>query len=129
MAIPGILSSFRPRDFTNTHVAALISNTSSIFNEVLGDRWPSNQSVLLEDVGSYLRQLSHSDETGCFLKFRLHPSDAHREDSLTRAREIAKRWLALFPKGSQVLWNGQERIKEGETVTVVVVTGTHSIGD
>ena len=129
MAIPGILSSFRPRDFTNTHVAALISNTSSIFNEVLGDRWPSNQSVLLEDVGSYLRQLSHSDETGCFLQFRLHPSDAHKEDSLTKAREIAKRWLALFPKGSQVLWDGQERIKEGETVTVVVVTGAHSIGD
>lgn len=128
MAIPGILSSFRPRDFTNTHVAALISNTSSIFNEVLGDRWPSNQSVLLEDVGSYLRQLSHSDETGCFLQFRLHPSDAHREDSLTRAREIAKRWLALFP-GAQVLWDGQEHIKEGKTVTVVVVTGTHSIGD
>ena len=128
MAIPGSLNSFRPRDFTNTHVVRIISNTSTVFNEVLGDRWPSNQSVLLEDVGSYLRQLSHSDETGCFLKFRLHPSDAHREDSLTRAREIAKRWLALFP-GAQVLWDGQERIKEGETVTVVVVTGTHSIGD
>jgi len=129
MAIPGSLNSFRPRDFTNTHVAALISNTSSIFNEVLGAQYPTNQSVLLEDVGSYLRQLSHSDETGCFLQFRLHPSDARKEDSLTRAREIAKRWLALFPKGSQVLWDGQERIKEGETVTVVVVTGAHSIGD
>ena len=129
MAIPGSLNSFRPRDFTNTHVAGIIGNTSAIFNEVLGDRWPSNQSVLLDDVGSYLRQLSHSDETGCFLKFRLHPSDAHREDSLTRAREIAKRWLALFPKGSQVFWDGQEHIKEGKTVTVVVVTGAHSIGD
>ena len=129
MAIPGSLNSFRPRDFTNTHVAGIIGNTSAIFNEVLGDRWPSNQSVLLDDVGSYLRQLSHSDEGGYFLRFRLHPLDAHREDSLTRAREIAKRWLALFPKGSQVLWDGQERIKEGGTVTVVVVTGTHSIGD
>jgi hypothetical protein len=129
MAIPGSLNSFRPRDFTNTHVAALISNTSAIFNDVLGDRWPSNQSVLLEDVGSYLRQLSHSDEGGYFLRFRLHPSDAHREDGLTRAREIAKRWLALFPKGSQVFWDGQDNIKEGGTVTVVVVTGAHSIGD
>ena len=129
MAIPGSLNSFRPRDFTNTHVAALISNTSSIFNEVLGDRWPSNQSVLLDDVGSYLRQLSHSDEGGYFLRFRLHPSYTHREDSLTRAREIATRWLALFPKGSQVLWDGQDNIKEGGTVTVVVVTGAHSIGD
>jgi len=129
MAIPGILSSFRARDFTNPYVVGIIGNTSAIFNEVLGDRWPSNQSVLLEDLGSYLRQLSYSDETGCFLQFRLHPSDAHREDSLTRAREIAKRWLALFPRGSQVLWDGQERIKEGKTVTVVVVTSTHSIGD
>ena len=129
MAIPGSLNSFRPRDFTNTHVAGIIGNTSAIFNEVLGAQYPTNQSVLLEDVGSYLRQLSHSDEGGYFLRFRLHPLDAHREDSLTRAREIAKRWLALFPKGSQVLWDGQEHIKEGKTVTVVVVTGTHSIGD
>ena len=127
MAIPGSLNSFRPRDFTNTHVAGIIGNTSAIFNEVLGAQYPTNQSVLLEDVGSYLRQLSHSDETGCFLKFRLHPS--HKEDGLTRAREIAKRWLALFPKGSQVLWDGQDNIKEGGTVTVVVVTGAHSIGD
>ena len=128
MAIPGSLSSFRPRDFTNTYVAGIIGNTSAIFNEVLGAQYPANQSVLLEDVGSYLRQLSHSDEGGYFLRFRLHPLDARKEDNLTRAREIAKRWLALFP-GAQVLWDGQESIKEGGTVTVVVVTGTHSIGD
>ena len=128
MAIPGSLNSFRPRDFTNTHVAGIIGNTSAIFNEVLGAQYPANQSVLLEDVGSYLRQLSHSDEGGYFLRFRLHPLDARKEDNLTRAREIAKRWLALFP-GAQVLWDGQESIKEGGTVTVVVVTGTHSIGD
>ena len=128
MAIPGSLNSFRPRDFTNTHVAGIIGNTSAIFNEVLGDRWPSNQSVLLDDVGSYLRQLSHSDEGGYFLRFRLHPLDARKEDNLTRAREIAKRWLALFP-GAQVLWDGQDNIKEGGTATVVVVTGSHSIGD
>ena len=108
-----------------------MTKVAEIFESVLRNGVALDQSVILEDCGSWLEQLSWTDRSGFYMTIRLHPLDKHREDVQEKGRTIVRRFLELFPDrtANGTSYEGQDGFKDGEKVTVFVHTSTYSIGD
>ena len=87
-------------------------------------------NVILEDVGHWLKQNAWTDDTGFFMKLRLDPSYKHQQRVQESARKVVQGFLDLFPGRKNVYYENREALDGGtETITVVVETGSYSIGD
>ena len=121
---------FTPRELINSYNRQVMTKVAEIFESVLRKGVALDQSVILEDCGSWLEQLSWTDRMGFYMTIRLHPLDKHREDVQEKGRAITAKFLEVF-RGSSLgtFYEGQEGYKDGEKVTVFVHTSTTSIGD
>ena len=123
---------FTPRELINTYNRQVMTKVAEIFESVLRNGYGGrDESVILEDCGSWLEQLSWTDRMGFYMTIRLHPLDKHREDVQEKGRAITAKFLELFPDrtANGTFYEGHEGYKDGEKVTVYVHTSTTSIGD
>ena len=123
---------FTPRELINSYNRQVMTKVAEIFESVLGNRYGTrDESVILEDCGSWLEQLSWTDRGGFYMTIRLHPLDKHRKDVQEKGRAITAKFLELFTgmPANGTFYEGHEGYKDGERVTVYVHTTTTSIGD
>lgn len=122
---------FTPRELINTYNRQVMTKVAEIFESVLRNGVALDQSVILEDCGSWLEQSDWTDRSGFYMTIRLHPLDRHREEVQEKGRTIVRRFLELFPArtANGTSYEGQDGYKDGEKVTVYVHTSTYSIGD
>lgn len=129
----GIFQSFSSEDMLKSHNRDLMAKVAGIWDRCVAPEsdYVGRRAVLLVDVGDWLYQSSWHDETGYFLKFRMAPLDCHRLDTQERARRVLKAFMGLFPGHTASTTYDEEVLSNGGTgtVTVVVKTGRHSIGD
>jgi hypothetical protein len=110
------------------HLLAFASKTASAFR-MNGSKgiYAGIQPVILEDFGTFTRQLSWTDETGYFVTYRLAPLDSGKPIVQQHALESERRWNDLFP-GAKERWREVVDANDPNTrITVFVQTGEHSI--
>ena len=135
--MPAIASyNFTPKDLLSKCNLDVVQRVAEAWDDVFGnDTWGganyrSRESVILEGLGHCHRMNNWSDDTGYFMKIRLHPLDMHREEVQNNARKLTRLFLATFPgTRSKVEYEGHEDFLKGGSVTVYVITGARSIGD
>ena len=129
----GQFSSIKPRDLLKTHNRDLVAKVSALWDRYVAPEkdYMERDNVILEDVGHWLKQSAWTDETGYYIKLRLHPSYNHQAKVQEAARKVVQGFIDLFPGRKEVFKEGHLALEDGttDTVTVVVQTGSHSIGD
>ena len=121
---------FTVREAMNTHLLNFIAKTAEAFkfngNEGL---YSGIQPVILEEAGTYTKQLSWTDETGYYVTFRLAPLDSGKPAVQEHARMSENRWNSMFP-GAKKRWREAEDHTDLNTrVTLFVQTSEYFIGD
>lgn len=129
----GICSGFKAKDLLKQHNRGFMERVSKIWDQDVApeSEYMVRESVILVDVGYWLSQRAYTDETGYFLRFRLHPLDCGRVSVKERGRRVLASFQKLFSNVKGVQIENENALYEGteETVTVVVQTGSFSIGD
>jgi hypothetical protein len=127
---------FTPKDLLSKHNRDVVERVAEAWDDVFGKgthgglNYLSRESIILEGLGHCHRMNSWSDDTGYFMKIRLHPSYMHREETQEKARKLTRQFLASFPgTRNKVEYEGHEEFLKGGSVTVYVITHNHSIGD
>jgi len=138
----GSLQPFTIRDFTHSYSIEMINKINKIWDDHVGTDYLKRDNVILESVGGWLSQESWEDRTGYHIKIRMHPLYAYSAAVQGRARAVIDAFIELFPNCKveftenleildmgDVNWQEKEKLGLTKTVTVVVQTGRHSIGD
>lgn len=128
----GIFYSLSAKDLLKTSNRDLAGKVSAIWDRCVAPEkeFMRRDDVLLEDVGHWLQQSAYTDETGFFIRFRLHPSYCHQERVQEAGRKVYKEFLELFPNRKNTYIENRKALDGGtETITLVVQTDSHSIGD
>lgn len=128
----GIFYSIKPRDLLKTSNRALVERVSALWDRhvALEKDYMERDNVILEDVGHWLKQSAWTDDTGFFLKLRLHPSYKHQDRVQDAGRKVVQGFLDLFPGRKHVYYSNPKALDgTEETLTVVVETDSFSIGD
>ena len=123
---------FSHRDLLNKHNRDVVSRVADIWDTVLGKGSPTQRdSIILEEIGGWVRQESWHDRTGFYLTIRLAPLDKTRPAVQESGRAIMARFIDAFPgrNSNGTFYEGQENYAAGENLTVYVETGMNSIGD
>lgn len=129
----GIFYSIKPRDLLKASNRDLAEKVSALWDRHVAPEkdYMERDNVILEDVGHWLKQSAWTDETGFFMKLRLHPSYKHQDRVQDAGRKVVQGFIDLFPGKKEVFKEGHLALEDGttDTVTIVVQTGSHSIGD
>jgi len=128
----GIFYSIKPRDLLKTSNRTLVERVAALWDRhvAVEQDYMERDNVILEDVGHWLKQNAWTDDTGFFMKLRLDPSYKHQQRVQESARKVVQGFLDLFPGRKNVYYENREALDGGtETITVVVETGSYSIGD
>ena len=128
----GIFRSITPSDLLNSSNRKLIDRVAAIWDRCVAPEadYGTRDNVILVDLGHWLQQGAWADDTGYFLKFRLHPLYKHLPATQRKAAAVLQGFLDLFPQKREVYFDNRHALEGNEdTVTVVVHTASHSIGD
>lgn len=128
----GIFNSLTIRDLLHPSNRDLTEKVAEIWNRhVAPDRdYLNRNNVIIEDLGRWLKQSDWTDETGFFIKFRLHPSFCHLERVQDAGRAVFKAFLELFPNRKNTYVENASALDGGvDTITLVVETASYSVGD
>lgn len=129
----GIFQPVTSSDLLNTRTRRLADKVAAIWDVCVAKEadYMNRRNVLLVETGSWLEQRSYTDATGHYLKFRLNPSFCHLAPVKESGRKVLQAFQDLFPGAKEVKIANEAALYDGseETVTVIVVTYIHSIGD
>ena len=128
----GNFQSLTVRDLLKTSNRNLAGKVSALWDKHVAreEDYMNRDLVILEDLGHWLKQNSWTDDTGFFLKLRLHPLYKHQDHVQGKGRQVVQGFLDLFPGRKNVYYSNPAALDgTEETLTVVVQTDTHSIGD
>ena len=128
----GIFYSIKPRDLLKTSNRTLVERVAALWDRHVAKEadYMQRDNVILEDVGHWLKQSAWTDDTGFFMKLRLNPSYKHQQQVQESGRKVVQGFLDLFPGRKNVYYSNPNALDgTEETLTVVVETSTHSIGD
>lgn len=129
----GHFNSIKPRDLLKTSNRTLVERVSALWDQHVAKEadYMERDNVILEDVGHWLQQSAWTDETGYYIKLRLHPSYNHQAKVQEAGRKVVQGFIDLFPGEKEVFKENHIALEDGttDTVTIVVQTGSHSIGD
>jgi len=138
----GSLQPITVSDLIQPHALDLVEKINKIWDEHVGTDYMHRGNVILESVGGWLSQESWEDRTGYHIQVRLAPLYAHQARLQDKARAAIYAFIELFPGGKveftenleildtgDVFWQDKESLGLTKTITVVVETGRHSIGD
>lgn len=128
----GIFRGIKPSDLLSSHNRKLVDQVAAIWDRCVAPEtnYNTRDNVILVDVGHWLYQNAWTDDTGYFLKFRLHPLYKHLPATQQKAAAVLTGFLELFPAHRGVHFDNRHALEGTEdTVTVVVHTSTTSIGD
>jgi hypothetical protein len=119
-----------------------MNKVAQIWDDCVGTEYLRRDNIVLESVGGWLCQEAWHDRNGFHLKIRMHPLYSHSAVTQERARAVLDAFIRLFPKGTVVFaenteildagdinWREKESSGQNQTITVVVETGSYSIGD
>ena len=129
----GMFQSIKAADLLNSNNRKLAEKVAGLWDRCVApeEQYMERGSVILVDFGHWLNQSAWTDETGFFLKFRLAPLDRKRAGVREKGREVLRGFTKMFGQYQRTTTYDEDVLDEcGEgTITVVVVTGTHMIGD
>lgn len=128
----GNFRSLTVRDLLKTSNHSLVGKVSALWDQHVAreEDYMNRDLVILEDLGDWFKQNSWTDDTGFFLKLRLNPSYKHQQRVQESGRKVVQGFLDLFPGRKNVYYSNPNALDgTEETLTVVVETNTHSIGD
>ena len=121
---------FTVREAFNAYLLDFVKKTAEAFR-MNGSQglYAGIQPVILEEAGTYVEQLSWTDQTGYYVTFRLAPLDASKPAVVEHARLSENRWNAMFP-GAKKRWRDVvDHTDPGTRVTLFVQTDEYSVGD
>ena len=129
----GHFDSIKPRDLLKTSNRVLVEKVAALWDRHVAPEkdYMERDNVILEDVGHWLQQSAWTDETGYYIRLRLNPSYKHQERVREAGRKVVQGFIDLFPGKKEVFKEGHLALEDGttDTVTIVVQTGSHLIGD
>ena len=138
----GNLQPYTARNLTIPANLDLMNKVAQIWDDCVGTDHMRRDNIILESVGGWLCQEAWHDRTGFHLKIRMHPSYSHAAVTQERAKAVLDAFIGLFHKGTVVFsenteildvgdinWREKESSGQNKTITVVVETGSYSIGD
>lgn len=129
----GIFYSIKPSDLLKTSNRNLAGKVAALWDKHVATEadYMVRDNVILEDFGHWLKQTAWTDETGFFIKLRLHPMYKHQERVQESGRNVVQGFIDLFLGEKEVFKEGHLALEDGteDTVTVVVRSGINSIGD
>jgi hypothetical protein len=128
----GIFQSLSVRDLLKTSNRSLAGKVAALWDQHVAKEtdYMERDNVILEGLGHWLKQSAWTDDTGFFMKLRLHPSYKHQQRVQESARKVVQGFVDMFPGRKNVYYENREALDGGtETITVVVETGSYSIGD
>lgn len=129
----GHFNSITSRDLLKSYNRALVAKVAALWDKHVAPEkdYMDRDNVILEDVGHWLKQSAWTDETGYFIKLRLHPLTMHQAKVQEAGRQVVQGFIDLFPGAEHVFKENHLALEDGttDTVTVVVQTGTSMIGD
>lgn len=130
-SIPGRLYPFDAQDLICESNLSLMKKISGIWDRCVAEEsdHADRRSVLLEGAGYWIQQSSWIDETGYFIKIRLHPLDRSRKEVHDRGRKVLQEFEGLFPGSRRTYVENGDLLEDGATVTLVVNSDRRSIGD
>ncbi len=123
--------SFGPNSINSLFVMQKATSVAQLLdklNKQINNRFAAfGNPIIIVDFGTWLKQLSWTDETGWFLTYRIAPLDKN----LVTTKMLEDLFKEKFP----TLFNQQkvEIISEGEDdsrkTTIIITDGRNSIGD
>ena len=138
----GNLQPYTTRNLTIPANLDLMNKVAQIWDDCVGTDPMRRDNIVLESVGGWLCQEAWHDRTGFHLKIRMHPLYSHAAVTQERAKAVLDAFIGLFSKGTVVFaenteildagdinWREKESSGQNQTITVVVETGSYSIGD
>lgn len=129
----GHFNSITSRDLLKSYNRALVAKVAALWDQHVASEkdYMERDNVILEDMGHWLKQSAWTDETGYFIKLRLHPMTMHQAKVQEAGRKVVQGFIDLFPGAEHVFKENHLALEDGttDTVTVVVQTGTSMIGD
>jgi len=138
----GSLQPITVKDLIQPHAREMVEKVNKIWDEHVGTDYMHRGNVILESVGGWLSMESWEDRTGYHIQIRMAPLYAHSSKVQGRARAVINAFIELFPNCKveftenleildvgDVNWQEKENLGLTKTITVVVETGRHSIGD
>lgn len=121
---------FTVRESMNAYLLDFVKKTAEAFR-MNGSQglYAGIQPVILEEAGTYVEQLSWTDQTGYYVTFRLAPLDSGKPAVVEHARLSEARWNSMFP-GAKKRWREvEDHLDPNTRVTLFVQTDEYSIGD
>lgn len=129
----GQFSSIKPRDLLKSRNRDFVAKVAALWDRHVAPEadYMGRDNVILEDTGHWLKQGAWTDETGYFIRLRLHPLTMHQAPAREAAKKVVQGFIDLFPGEKEVFKEGHLALEDGttDTVTVVVRTATNMIGD
>jgi len=138
----GNLQPYTVKNLINPANLDLMIQIAQIWDEHVGTDYLSRSDVIVEGIGGWLAQEAWHDRTGYHLKFRMSPLRSHSATTQAKAKAVLGAFIGLFPSGTIVFtentdvldagdinWREKEALGQNKTITVVVETGSYSIGD
>ena len=128
----GIFQSLSVRDLLKTSNRSLAGKVAALWDQHVAVEadYMVRDNVILEDLGHWVKQNAWTDDTGFFMKLRLHPMYKHQERVQESGRKVVQGFLDLFPGRKHVYYSNPKALDgTEETLTVVVETDSFSIGD
>jgi hypothetical protein len=117
------------KDLSNSHLHAKFNEVVTLFRELSIGTGLGNDVLILEEFGTTLVQLSWSDDTGFYVRYRLHPLYSHMPKLVDASRLAQLRFAGIFGKSQSFKVDFENIEDRNGNITVYVATGTHSIGD
>jgi len=138
----GNLQPYTAKNLTIPANLDFMNKVAQIWDVCVGTEHLRRDNIILESVGGWLCQEAWSDRTGFHLKIRMHPLYSHAAVTQSMGRAVLDAFICLFPGGTVVFtentqildvgdinWREKESLGQNKTITVVVETGSYSIGD
>jgi hypothetical protein len=117
------------KDMSNTYLHARFNEVVTLFRELSISTGLGADVLILEEFGTTLVQNSWNDDTGFYVRYRLHPLYSHMPKLLDASRLAQARFAGIFGKSQSFKVDFENIEDRNGNITVYVATGTHSIGD
>lgn len=129
----GMFQGIKASDLLKASNRALAEKVAALWDKHVAPEanYMDRDNVILVDVGHWLHQKAWTDDTGFFMKLRLHPLYNHQPRVQESARKVVQGFIDMFPGEKEVFKENHLALEDGttDTVTVVVRTATNMIGD
>ena len=116
------------KDLSNTYLHERFNSVVTLFRELSIGTGLGADVLILEEFGTTLVQAAWQDRTGWYVVYRLHPLYSHMNKMIEASLQAQSRLHSILGAKNQKIEREDEHDRNTR-ITVLMESGTHSIGD